>query len=235
MAFEKRCGPCGGHGYYGFNKEDICKVCGGKGDVALSGTKDDYKECGSCSGRGYDGLNQKDTCGKCKGFGVILRSSPIQQTFPSVEGKVTTASRSGTIFLVHGHNTNVRDSIHLYLTEELKLRVKVMAAEAHGGRTLPEKFEEIAKECSFAVFLMTADDRLLTHGGIEIRRARQNVVLEVGYFWGALGRRKHVAFLADRDLDLPTDIQGVGWIPITTDLGQTKLNLRKELEEAGLV
>jgi predicted nucleotide-binding protein len=110
-----------------------------------------------------------------------------------------------------------------------------MAAEAHGGRALPEKFEEIAQECTFAVFLMTADDCFRTADGSEIWRARQNVVLEIGYFWGALGRRKRVAFLVDHDLDLPSDIQGVGWIPLTADLGETILRLRRELEDAGLV
>ena len=166
---------------------------------------------------------------------MIVRSSRVQEASPSVQGKPTTAAGNGTVFLVHGRNTTVRDRVDLYLTKELGLHVKVMAAEAHGGRTLPEKFEEIAQECSFAVFLMTADDQLRTSDGSELRRARQNVVLEVGYFWGALGRRKHVAFLVDQDLDLPSDIHGVGWIPITGDLAETMLRLRKELEDAGLV
>jgi predicted nucleotide-binding protein len=71
----------------------------------------------------------------------------------------------------------------------------------------------------------------------KIKRARQNVVLEIGYFWGSIGRRESVAFLVEDDpiMELPNDIQGLGWIPITNDLGETKLKLRHELEHAGVI
>ena len=40
-----------------------------------------------------------------------------------------------------------------------------------------------------------------------IKRTRQNVILEVGYFWWALGRRGNVAFLVDDlEMELPSDI-----------------------------
>ena len=113
-----------------------------------------------------------------------------------------------------------------------------MQAGAHLGRSLPEKFEEIARECSFAVFIMTADDVLrINKSGKLIKRARQNVILEVGYFWGLLGRHGNVAFLVenDPDMELPSDIQGLGWIPITPDLGETKLQLHSEFRSAGLI
>ena len=237
MTFVRQCGPCGGHGYYYSDPKDTCKVCEGMGEVTLPGSANHYKQCRPCNGHGFYYTNPKDTCGSCKGLGVIMLPAGVLGSSPgSIENKPTTATGRGTVFLVHGQNTSVRDAIDLYLTKELGLRVKIMAAEAHGGRTLPEKFEEIAQECSFAVFLMTGDDHLFTDKrGIHIIRARQNVVLEIGYFWGAIGRRKHVAFLVDQGLDLPSDIQGVGWIPITVDLSETKLRLRKELEDAGLV
>ncbi|MEK7315393.1 MAG: nucleotide-binding protein [Candidatus Eisenbacteria bacterium] len=139
------------------------------------------------------------------------------------------------VFLVHGRNIDVRDKLNLYLTNELGLDVSVMEFGAHSGRTLPEKFEEIAQMSGFAVFLMTAEDQCRTPDGKTAWRARQNVVLEIGYFWGALGRRGRVAFLVEENLELPSDIQGIGWIPITADLAATKRKLRKELEDAGFV
>jgi predicted nucleotide-binding protein len=142
------------------------------------------------------------------------------------------------VFIVHGHNLAVRDQIDLFLSRDLGLRTAVMQAGAHGGRTLPEKFEEIAASCDFAVFLLTADDHLQHLGtGARVKRARQNVILEVGYFWGALGRRHKVAFVVEADaaMELPSDIQGLGWIPLTADLGETKLRLQAELRSAGLL
>ena len=70
-----------------------------------------------------------------------------------------------------------------------------------------------------------------------IRRARQNVILEIGYFWALLGRKTGIAFLVDghADMDLPSDLNGVEHIPITADLGQTKLQLKNELQKAGIL
>jgi hypothetical protein len=36
-------------------------------------------------------------------------------------------------------------------------------------------------------------------------------------------------------MELPSDIQGIGWIPITPDLAETKLLLRRELVASGLI
>jgi predicted nucleotide-binding protein len=141
------------------------------------------------------------------------------------------------VFLVHGKNHHVRDQIDLYLTKELGLHTCVMEAGAYSGRTLPEKLEEMASDCTFAVFILTGDDVLKDAKNASLKRARQNVILEVGYFWGALGRRDRVAFLVEDDpaMDLPSDIHGIGWIPITSDLGDTKLKLHSELRAAGLL
>lgn len=140
------------------------------------------------------------------------------------------------VFIVHGRNHVVRDSIALFLTNDLGLDISIMEAGAHVGRTLPEKFEDIASECGFAVFLLTADDELIYAADNKaIRRARQNVILEIGYFWGAFGRRGRLAFLVENhpDMELPSDIQGIGFIPITADLFETKVKLQKELRRAG--
>ena len=148
------------------------------------------------------------------------------------------------VFIVHGSNHNLRNAIALFIQNDLRLETVVMDAKAHKGRTLPEKFEEIAEECGFAVVLVTLDDRLIKGESLtqkdfagkniekrRIRRPRQNVVLEAGYFWGKMGR-KRVAFLVEQSKgqQIPSDLSGIGYIPITKDLGRTKEELRKELE-----
>jgi predicted nucleotide-binding protein len=142
------------------------------------------------------------------------------------------------VFLVHGRNLSIRDSIDLFLSKELRLTTVVMEAGAHEGRTLPEKFESLAAQCSFAIFIITLDDSLTDNTtGKKIKRARQNVILEVGYFWGRLGRQRKVAFLVQEDMekDLPSDIDGIGWIPITKDLALTKQKLTQELRAVGIL
>ena len=240
-SFSKRCGPCGGSGYYGTNPRDICAICKGVGAVRLEGQESDYKRCGPCGGTGYFGLEPKDTCTVCGGAGWVqprlIGSSAEDKTPASRTGSNDIAGSRPTIFLVHGQNHAIRDQLDLFLTKDLGLTVRVMAAGPHKGRTLPEKFEEVAATCAFAVFVLTADDVLRTADGRSVRQARQNVILEIGYFWGTLGRRGRVAFLVENhsEMELPSDVQGIGWISITGDLGETKLRLRQELAAAGVL
>ena len=242
MGFTKKCGPCKGDGYYEYDPQDTCNVCKGNGEVYLEGERSDYKKCPACRGDGYYEYDSKDTCKNCRGYGLIHLPGPGSAAGKNVS--VASATRKGSkaenetkVFIVHGKKHHVRDQIDLYLTKELGLDTCVMEAGAHSGRTLPEKLEEMASECAFAVFILTTDDILRDAKNTSIKRARQNVILEVGYFWGALGRRDRVAFLVEADpaMDLPSDIQGIGWIPITSDLGDTKLKLHSELRAAGLV
>jgi predicted nucleotide-binding protein len=82
---------------------------------------------------------------------------------------------------------------------------------------------------------MTPDDRVLPAGASSGSpfnyRARQNVILELGYFIGKLGR-KNVCALKQGDVELPSDILGVVWIPLD-EHGAWRQNLAKELQAAG--
>ena len=113
-----------------------------------------------------------------------------------------------------------------HIRDSHAVNVVLMADDPHRGRSLPEKFEDVAGQCEFGVFLLTKDDELTTKAGREWR-ARQNVILELGYFWGKLGRGS-LAILVEAGMSLPTDTQ-VGYIGIIDDLGTTKLELDKEV------
>ena len=232
MSFTKLCPPCAGKGYYLGNTKDTCTVCKGTGTLTIEGRFVDYKVCGPCKGNGYHHNTSKDTCAVCSGSGLIHKPA-VESTLPKFPKPKVNGDL--TVFIVHGRNHTVSKEIELFLIKELHLKTRVMESEAHGGRTLAEKFEEIAEVCNFAVFILTADDRLADpQNSKSIHRARQNVILEIGYFWGALGRRNNVAFLIEKTefMEIPSDIDGIGWIPITADLAEAKLRLRKELEKA---
>jgi predicted nucleotide-binding protein len=64
------------------------------------------------------------------------------------------------------------------------------------------------------------------------RRARQNVVLELGFFVGALGQA-HVAVLYESGVTKPSGIDGLVYIPYD-DQGAWKLPLARELKAAGV-
>ena len=138
-----------------------------------------------------------------------------------------------SVFLVHGHNETVTQSVARFL-EKLQLDVVILREEANRGNTVIEKFHEHAN-VAFAVALLTADDR----GGPSAAtfenqrpRARQNVIFELGFFIGKLGR-KRVAALYQAGVEIPSDYQGVIFTPLD-DGGAWKMLLARELNAAGL-
>ena len=115
------------------------------------------------------------------------------------------------VFLVHGRDESAREGTARFL-EKLGLEAIILHEQPNAGRTIIEKVETFAG-VAFAVVLLTPDDV----GGIASNppalnpRARQNVILELGYFIGRLGRA-HVAALLKGDVEKPSDYDGVVYI-----------------------
>jgi len=63
-------------------------------------------------------------------------------------------------------------------------------------------------------------------------RARQNVVLEFGYFIGLLGRDR-VCCLYKGDIALPSDMQGIVYLPFEESVNEARDKIVKELKAAG--
>lgn len=136
---------------------------------------------------------------------------------------------SRKVFVVHGQDTGAREAVARFL-ERTGFEPIVLHEQPNLGRTIIEKFEEHSA-VSFAVVLMTPDDMGGIAGGPMQPRARQNVILELGYFIGRLGRDK-VCALKSGDIELPSDIFGVVWTALDAG-GSWKVSLSKELQAAG--
>jgi predicted nucleotide-binding protein len=157
----------------------------------------------------------------------IADQSPQDQALVSTPG-VAPASSSSKVFVVHGHS-GVEHAVAGFL-RKLGLEPVILHEKPNEGRTIIEKFEAYS-DVDFAVVLITADDV----GGLrdcpQHPRARQNVILELGYFVGRLGRKK-VCPLIEGDVELPSDVLGVGWVELDKHEGW-HLKLAKELQAAG--
>jgi len=64
------------------------------------------------------------------------------------------------------------------------------------------------------------------------KRARQNVILEFGYFIGLLGRDR-VCCLYKGDVQLPSDMHGIVYIPFKESVNEVRDKVVKELKAAG--
>ncbi len=134
------------------------------------------------------------------------------------------------IFIVHGHDETVKQTVARFL-QAIHLEPVILHEKANNGATIIEKFEKNA-DVAFAVVLMTPDDVGGKDNGSLKLRARQNVVAELGYFVGKLGRNR-VAALVKGDVEIPSDFDGVVYTTLD-DHGAWKMKLANELEEAGL-
>jgi predicted nucleotide-binding protein len=128
------------------------------------------------------------------------------------------------VFVVHGHDEAAKEATARFL-EKLDLDPIILHEQASGGRTIIEKFEKYSSDVGFAVVLLTPDDlgASQTESAELHPRARQNVVLELGYFLGKLTRNR-VCALYRGGIELPSDIQGVIYVEMD-DAGAWKAKL----------
>ena len=136
------------------------------------------------------------------------------------------------VFIVHGRNSEALALVKGTVSV-LGLDPSVLAEQPNRGRTIIEKFEDYA-EVPYAIVLFTPDDagRLATDADDPQPRARQNVVLELGFFLGRLGRDK-VCVLVKDEVEVPSDYNGVLYVPMDEG-GGWQLRLVKELKAAGM-
>jgi predicted nucleotide-binding protein len=140
---------------------------------------------------------------------------------------------SNRVFLVHGHNELAIQETARFM-EKFDLDVIILREQPNSGRTIIEKFIDFS-DVGFSVVLLTSDD---LGGAKEIPhdkqkpRARQNVILELGFFLGKLGR-KRVCALYQEGIEIPSDYDGVIFIPLDKN-GAWHMLLARELKSAGL-
>jgi len=133
---------------------------------------------------------------------------------------------SQNIFIVHGRDDKPKLELARML-ENLRFKAIILSEQADKGRTIIEKLEQETIDVGYVFVILTPDDfggsmKELAKASEEYQesgdvkdiekvfkqRARQNVILELGYFAGKIGR-KRVCCLYQGDIELPSDIHGV--------------------------
>jgi predicted nucleotide-binding protein len=141
-------------------------------------------------------------------------------------------SNQQSVFIVHGHDVEARETVARFI-EQLGLKTVILHEQANQGRTIIEKFEDHAT-VPYAVVLLTPDDVGGPKGDTASLkpRARQNVLLELGFFIGKLGRR-NVCALHKTGVEIPSDFQGVLYLEMDLH-GAWRSKLAREMRAAGL-
>ena len=140
-------------------------------------------------------------------------------------------TKTKNVFIIHGRDNGTKEMVARYI-ERLGLKPVILHERPNQGRTIIEKFESNASQVAFALVILTPDDEGSVSGEKKYKpRARQNVILELGFFMGKIGRNR-VCALRKGNVEIPSDYHGVVYIPL--DNAEWKLHLVKELKTAGL-
>lgn len=138
------------------------------------------------------------------------------------------------IFIVHGH-----DEVHLlqlkdFLQNTLNLGEPVVLRETPAiGRTVIERFEDHAEDIDVAFVILSPDDFVMQSMTTDAtRQARPNVLLEAGYFLSSLRRRSgRVILLRIGDVSIPSDLSGITYIDVPSDILSVGEKIRLELRD----
>lgn len=150
-----------------------------------------------------------------------------------------------SVFLVHGHDTQPLADIESFLKSR-GIKATLLSRVAGPSQSLFQKFLQFSRETRFAIVLLTADDLGSSRHQYEAEgvgdralqfRARQNVILELGFFYGFLGWERVFVLTVPPDkvfpnFEKPSDLDGVVFDVIDKQ-GIWRESLAKRLTEAG--
>jgi predicted nucleotide-binding protein len=148
----------------------------------------------------------------------------------SSEPATVPAEFSKDIFIVHGRDDQAKAEVTL-LIHRAGLNPVVLHEKPNSGRTIIEKFEKYGGSAGFAVVLLTPDDVGGPNRDNLQSRARQNVIGEMFWFAGKLGRQR-ICALKKGDVEIPTDAVNIVYTDMDAQ-GAWKVELIRELKTAG--
>ena len=145
----------------------------------------------------------------------------------------TKNNHPANVFIIHGHDDRATWELKNYIQNTLGLPQPIILHEQPNlGRTIIEKLQDEAEEVGIAFVLLTPDDLIAKprQNNEQKRRARQNVIFEMGFFFGLLGRRTgRVILLHKGRIELPSDIHGLVYIDVSNGIEAAGENIRREL------
>lgn len=126
------------------------------------------------------------------------------------------------VFVSHGHDELAKLKLRTFLSEQLGHTAVILGEQVgRQGLTIIEALEQLSAGSEFAIILLTADD---TAADGE-RRARQNVIHEIGFFQGRLGRTR-VVLIVQRGIEIPSNLAGLFYLSYEREIKQTFDDLR---------
>jgi len=170
-----------------------------------------------------------------RAYGVIFWRADIERLRPKVieksrREKNLVGTPSKKVFIGHGRS-HLWLPLRNFLQSRLGLIVDEFNVEPTAGITTKERLEEMLNEATFAFLVMTAEDEQPD----GTKRARENVIHEVGLFQGRLGFRRAIVML-EHGCNEFSNIAGVGEIRFGKGDIESKFEeVRRTLERENII
>ncbi len=169
---------------------------------------------------------------------VVYQGKNTDEVKNIIEHTVQTVrkeEKNRKVFVVYGHDLNARTQLEAML-RRWDIEPLIIDQLVSSGQTIIEKLEENTDKVQFGIVLATPDDIGYSKGKEECKkyRVRQNVILELGMLLSKVGRSKVAILLSQaEEMEKPSDIEGLIYIPFTNNVEEAKVSLAKELQRNG--
>lgn len=143
--------------------------------------------------------------------------------------------KTNKVFVVYGHDKNARTQLEAML-RRWNLEPLIIDQLPSDGGTIIEKLEKYTSQVEFGIVLATPDDVGYAKNNEDKKkyRVRQNVVLELGMLLATIGRPRVAILLSQsEDMESPSDINGLIYIPFKDNVEEAALSLAKEMNRNG--
>src|ERR1044071_6841456 len=215
-----------------------CDSCGVQIESALPLPSGEPIYCADCFGQGagWSCLDSDEELpdNYYKNFGASVEGFAAvsdEHLIATLREAIMVRTVADEIFIVHGHDP-IKHEVASFV-RSLGIIPIMLDERPNRGLTILEKLEE-QSEAPFALVLLTPDDVGGKRGQRQQSpRARQNVMLELGYFLASLGRHRLCAMYVP-GVELPSDIYGLLYIELDPK-GGWKYRLTTELRAAGIM
>lgn len=138
------------------------------------------------------------------------------------------------IFIIHGKDEAKWRELKDIMRDEFRLNPVILQEQPDAGcKTVIEKFEHYAKQCSYAIAVFTPDDEV-SDGGELYLQARPNVIYELGWFCGRSGRSGTMLLLKE-GTSIFSDFGGIIQKRFKKDIREKLTEIRKDLIACGIL
>jgi predicted nucleotide-binding protein len=138
------------------------------------------------------------------------------------------------VFIIHGRDEAKWRELKDIVKSEFRLNPIVLQEQPDAGcKTVIEKFEHYAQTCTYAIAIFTPDDEVQSGQGGYLQ-ARPNVIYELGWFCGKLGRGGAMLLLKE-GTELFSDFGGIVQKRFAHNVSERVIEIRRDLEAAGVL